>query len=62
VSEQNNLATAEPDRTSKLQDALSLWRQAVGARMPEPNLNYDPARAAELGKPRKVNQKRKPQP
>lgn len=61
LSEQHNLATVEPERAARLQDALCQWRQAVGARLPEPNPNYDPARAAELGN-RRGNRKGTRQP
>ncbi|MCO6456313.1 MAG: sulfatase [Pirellulaceae bacterium] len=48
VSEQHDLAAAQPARASLLRTALHQWRQAVGARMPVPNPAYDPARATEL--------------
>ncbi len=55
AGEKNNLAAREPARAKELQSALVSWRQSVGARMPVPNPNHDPARANELGKdgPRK---------
>lgn len=54
VAEQNNLATTETALAETLKNKLSRWRKQVGARMPEPNPNYQPARATELGKrPRK---------
>ncbi|MDZ7617719.1 MAG: sulfatase-like hydrolase/transferase, partial [Patescibacteria group bacterium] len=52
VSEQRDLAAAEPDRAAELREALRHWRHAVGARMPEPNPNFDAGRAAELAKRR----------
>jgi uncharacterized sulfatase len=61
LSEQCNLATAESERAATLQGALRQWRQAIDARLPEPNPDYDPARAAELGN-RGGNRKGKPQP
>ncbi|MDQ3621943.1 MAG: sulfatase [Verrucomicrobiota bacterium] len=48
--EQTNLAARESARAKELQAALGAWRIRVGARMPVPNPDYDPARAAELGK------------
>jgi uncharacterized sulfatase len=48
--EKTNLAAAEPARAKELQTALATWRQQVGARMPVPNPNHDPARANDLGK------------
>ena len=50
ISEQHDLAAAEPARAAELKSALSRWRESVGAKMPEPNPNFDPRRAAELGK------------
>jgi uncharacterized sulfatase len=51
-----NLATREPARARELQAALAEWRQQVGARMPVPNPNHDPARASELGKGKNTDQ------
>ena len=50
LSEQHNLAAAQPDRVAKMKLTLQAWRNQVGARMPEPNPNYDPQRAMDLGK------------
>jgi arylsulfatase A len=50
LGEKNNLARREPARTKELQTALAAWRQKVGAQMPVPNPQHDPARASELGK------------
>jgi arylsulfatase A len=50
LAEATNLAAREPARAKELQAALAAWRQQVGARMPVPNPNHDPARATELGK------------
>lgn len=47
--EQTDLAAAEPRRADALRSALQQWRQQVGARMPEPNPAFDPARASQLG-------------
>ena len=47
-AEQTNLATREPARARELRDALAAWRTRVGARLPEPNPQHDPARATEL--------------
>ena len=47
-AEKNNLATREPARARELQDSLVAWRTRVGARLPVPNPQYDPARATEL--------------
>lgn len=45
--ESNNLAAARPEMARELRDALDAWRTRVGARMPQPNPDHDPARAAE---------------
>ncbi|MHB8897310.1 MAG: sulfatase [Thermoguttaceae bacterium] len=55
--EQANLATRDPALAKRLQAALATWRKHVGARMPQPNPNYDPARAAEMGKGKAKNSK-----
>ncbi len=49
-AESDNLVTKEPARARELQAALAAWRKEVGARLPVPNPNHDPARATELGK------------
>ncbi len=61
LSEQNDLAAAEPDRAKRMQAALAQWRKEVGARMPRINPDYDPARASELAK-RPPKPKRKTEP
>jgi len=53
LGEQHNLAAAQPDRAGALKSALSQWRKLVAARMPEPNINYNPERATELSTPNK---------
>lgn len=42
--ETRNLAAREPDRARQLRESLTEWRQRVGAQMPTPNPDYDPAR------------------
>lgn len=49
-SETQNIAKAEPQRAAAMQRQLQAWHKEVGARMPVPNPNYDPARATEMGK------------
>jgi arylsulfatase A len=56
--EKTNLAATEPARAKELQAALAAWRQQVGARMPVPNPNHDPARANELAKGEKRMKKK----
>jgi arylsulfatase A len=48
-AEQHNRAASEPERAAELRAALAAWRQRVGAQMPVPNPDYDPARASQLG-------------
>jgi uncharacterized sulfatase len=45
IGETRNLAGAEPARAQQLQSKLAAWRTSVGARMPVPNPDFDPARA-----------------
>lgn len=47
--EQRNLAAEQPQRAGELRGLLAAWRKQVGARMPQPNPDYDPARAQQLG-------------
>jgi arylsulfatase A len=44
IGEQHNLASAEPELVNKLRDELHAWQKSVGAQMPTPNPNYDPAK------------------
>ena len=43
IGESTNLAAKMPDEARRLQKMLSDWRRSVGARMPKPNPDYDPA-------------------
>lgn len=45
--ETKNLSEALPDIAAHFQAKLAAWRKQVGARMPTPNPNHDPARAAQ---------------
>ena len=47
LSEEHNLAAEHPERVTELREKLSDWRASVGAVMPTPNPNHDPARAGE---------------
>lgn len=47
VGEELDLAVRYPDRAATLRTRLARWREAVGARMPRPNPDYDPERAHE---------------
>ena len=54
IGEKNNLARTMPEKAADLQRKLAKWRQSVGAKMPTPNPDYDPARANEWARrPRK---------
>lgn len=56
--EQRNVAANHPRKARALRSALTAWRQRVGARMPKPNPDYDPARARELaGRPAKARER-----
>lgn len=46
--EAKNLAAANPDKTTELRAALNEWRTRIGARLPMPNPDHDPARAGEM--------------
>ena len=37
ISEQRNLAKANPEKANELHDKLVAWRKSVGATMPTPN-------------------------
>lgn len=59
IGEKKNLADAMPKRAAELRRMLHTWREKVGAKMPSPNPEYDPARAHEWGNRRKMMQQRK---
>jgi arylsulfatase A-like enzyme len=42
IGEQRDLAASMPAKAAELRDMLHRWRGEIGARMPEPNPNYDP--------------------
>jgi uncharacterized sulfatase len=50
ISEEKNLANRMPEKAARLRKKLAAWRQSVDAKMPEPNPDYDPARAHEWGR------------
>ena len=56
--EQQNVAATEPERVQELRQALHAWRSAVGAQMPTPNPNYDPAEPEHPPPPAKKVHKR----
>lgn len=43
ISEKNNLADKNPEKTGELHEKLVAWRKDVNAVMPLPNPDYDPA-------------------
>jgi arylsulfatase A len=45
--ERRNLVLTESERARQLHTLLADWRRSVGASMPTPNPNYDPARSGE---------------
>lgn len=60
LGEANDLSAQETQRTASMRAALAEWRTQVNAQMPEPNPDYDPARASELaGKDPSQRRKRK---
>lgn len=50
LGESRNVAAEHPDLVGSLRAELAAWRGRVGARMPTPNPEYDPARADELAR------------
>jgi arylsulfatase A len=51
IGEAHDLAAKKPEKARELQRKLAAWRASVNAAMPEPNPDYDPARAHEWWKP-----------
>jgi arylsulfatase A len=52
IGEKHDLAAAKPDLAAELRQQLKGWRDGVGAAMPRPNPDYDPARQAEWAHPK----------
>jgi len=50
LGEQRDLAAARPEQASQLRTKLHAWREQIGAQMPTPNPEYDPARATQVGR------------
>jgi arylsulfatase A-like enzyme len=59
LSETKDLAAASPEKTAELRKKLADWRTAVGAQMPTPNPDYDPAKdkAGPAGKTKAAKKK-----
>ena len=51
VGERHNLAQTYPDVTGRLRQRLDQWRKEVGAQLPTPNPNYNPAQPQHIPKP-----------
>ena len=50
LGEQANLSQTRPEVAAALKSKLDAWRQSVGAQMPTPNPNHDPARETEVSR------------
>jgi len=50
VGETTNLAAKKPDKAADLKKKLHAWRKELGAPLPVPNPDHDPARAGEWGR------------
>ena len=48
IGEAKDLAKTNPAKAAELRALLKAWRKRVGAKMPTPNPDYDPARAREV--------------
>lgn len=48
--EQTDLSAVFPRKAFELETKLALWRRSVGAAMPQPNPDFDPARRSEWGR------------
>lgn len=59
ISEQRDLAAAQPQRVAELRARLHAWRKEVGAQMPAPNPNYNPAKPEYTPPAPKAKQKAK---
>jgi arylsulfatase A-like enzyme len=57
ISEQRDLATAQPKKAEELRARLHAWRKEVGAQMPTPNPNYNPAKPEYTPPPPKAKKK-----
>lgn len=49
IGEEHDLAAEMPKKAAQLAKKLTAWRESVGAKMPTPNPEHDPARAGEWG-------------
>jgi arylsulfatase A-like enzyme len=53
IGEAKDLAAAQPAKRDELLALLRKWRTGVGAQMPTPNPDHDPARDTDAGKARR---------
>jgi len=53
LGETKDLAAASPEKAAELRKKLADWRTSVGAQMPTPNPNYDPAGGKQKAGPKK---------
>jgi arylsulfatase A-like enzyme len=44
IGERHDLAAERPEEAARLRERLARWRESVGAQMPRPNPDYDPAK------------------
>ncbi len=54
IGEQRDLASSQPKKVEELRTRLHAWRKAVGAQMPTPNPDYDPAKPDYIPPPTKA--------
>lgn len=57
IGETTDLAAREPEVRDRLHQQLIAWRKEVGAQLPTPNPNHDPARANQAQQPAKKPKK-----
>jgi uncharacterized sulfatase len=50
LGETRDLSREQPEKARALRARLATWRKSVGAGMPRPNPDYDPARAGDWGR------------
>jgi len=55
VGERQNLASTYPDLAARMRERLATWRTDVGAQLPTPNPNYNPALPQHTPKPKPAN-------
>ncbi len=57
IGEERDLATSQPQRVAELRTRLHAWHKEVGAQMPTPNPNYNPAKPEYTPPPPKAKKK-----